>query len=159
MLVVKKVNFDFCYYFIETCQNISCSLPIEGFVESFYVFREAIPDKMLQTWSLSWSLYVHVLESSLIPWRCKGIASIGFAIAYHLLESRNQTNKWMLSASTTTFKLHVKKNSLIEVILLTHQDDLWMRRTRGYYSDYSERDKLLWNCKGYQNMVRFFPQS
>lgn len=32
----------------------------------------------------------------------------------------------MLSASTTTFKLHVKKNSIIEVILLTHQDDLWM---------------------------------
>lgn len=49
----KKVNFDFCYYFIETCQNISCSLPIEDFVESFYVFRDAIPDKMLQTWSLS----------------------------------------------------------------------------------------------------------
>lgn len=62
----------------------------------------------------------------------------------------------MLSASTTIFKVHVKKKSIIEVILLTHQDDLWMRRTRGYYSDYSERDKLLWNCKSYKTRSVFF---
>ena len=154
--------------FLKACLNcLHTSLPVEGFVDSLYVFQEVLPGSKcykLETLVQECSSLMYKAHSALedvqalqsLVAHLKIISATllknSFSVQY-VVSSIHYKDKWMLRIFAAIIK-YCSNYTLRNIAQpdLTSDDCIWKRRTRGDW-EYLELNILWWIGKVDQNKV------